>query len=318
MDMYQKRKIRAEMKNNNQEEKLTKVGINWYPGHMLKTKKQMIEDMKLIDVVIEILDARIPLSSQNPDIQKITSNKKRIVLLNKADLADEKQTQKWVQEFKNKNIIAIPTDSNTGKGTKDIIKKVQEIMKEDIAKAAGRGRTNKNIRRMIIGIPNVGKSSLINRLANKKSAQVGNKPGVTKQNQWIRIGQDIELLDTPGVLWPKFEDEKVALNLAYVGSIKDEIIPKTEVAYHLVKNLYENYKEEIMLKYKLTEEEKESIIPTNEFDEIMNLTNVIAKKRGALISGGEIDYEKTAGIILTDFRTGKIGRITLEQANGKK
>lgn len=220
---------------------------------------------------------------------------------------------KWVQSFKNRNIIAIPTDSNMGKGTKDIIKKVQEIMSEDIKKAIARGRTKKNIRLMIVGIPNVGKSSLINRLANKKSAQVGNKPGVTKQKQWIRLGQDIELLDTPGVLWPKFEDEEVALNLAYVGSIKDEIIPKTEVSYHLLKKLYENYKDEILLKYKLTEEEKQSIINNDDFDEIINLTNIIAKKRGAIISGGEIDYEKTASIILNDFRTGKIGKITLEQ-----
>lgn len=295
-----------------------KTNINWYPGHMLKTKKQIIEDLKLIDVVIEILDARIPISSQNPDIKKIINNKKQIVLLNKCDLADEKQTQKWVQEFKNQGIIAIPTDSNTGKGTKDIIKKIQEIMTEDIKKAVAKGRTKRNIRIMIVGIPNVGKSSLINRLANKKSAQVGNKPGVTKQKQWIRIGQNIELLDTPGVLWPKFEDEDVALNLAYVGSIKDEIIPKTEVSYKLLEKLYMNYEEKILLKYKLTEEEKQSIITTDEFDKILTLTNIIAKKRGALISGGEIDYEKTAGIILTDFRNGKIGKITLEQVNGNK
>lgn len=294
------------------------MNINWYPGHMLKTKKQMIEDLKLIDVVIEILDARIPVSSQNPDIQNITRNKKKIVLLNKSDLADEKQTQKWISYFKQNGIIAIPTDSNAGKGTKEILKQVQRLMEEEQAKAAARGRTKRNIRIMIIGIPNVGKSSLINRLVNKKTAEVGNRPGVTKQKQWVRIGQNIELLDTPGVLWPKFEDETVALNLAYVGSIKDEVMPKTDVAYALLKFLYKNYKEEIILKYKLTEEEQNSIITKEQTYDILKLMDMIALKRGAIVSGGEIDYEKVANLILNDFRTGKIGRITLEQANGNK
>ena len=191
-------------------------------------------------------------------------------------------------------------------------------MKADMEKAAAKGRINKNTRIMIIGIPNVGKSSLINRLVNKKAAVVGNKPGVTKQKQWVRIGQNIELLDTPGVLWPKFENEQVALNLAYVGSIKDDILPKTEVAYQLLKFLYKNYEKEILVKYKLTDEEINSIISDSELDETIQLTDLIAKKRGAIISGGEIDYEKTAGIILNDFRAGKIGKITLEQVNGKK
>ena len=303
---------------SNEEKSFPKTSINWYPGHMLKTKKQIIEDLKLIDVVIELLDARIPVSSQNPDIQRIVNNKKKIVLLNKYDLADEKQTQKWISYFKQNNIPAIATDSNLGKGTKEIFKAINELMKEEMEKAALKGRIKKNIRIMILGIPNVGKSSLINRLVNKKTAEVGNRPGVTKQKQWVRIGQNIELLDTPGVLWPKFEDEKVALNLAYVGSIKDEILPRTEVAYQLLKFLYNNYKQEILLKYKLTEQEMSSIITNVENDEILEIMNLIAKKRGAIISGGEIDYEKVAGIILNDFRTGKIGRITLEQANGKK
>ena len=296
-----------------------KTNINWYPGHMLKTKKQIIEDLKLIDVVLEVLDARIPMSSQNPDIKQIISKKKKIVLLNKADLADEKETQKWISFFNNKGIKTIPTDLNLGKGTKEILKQIEKAMQEELEKAAAKGRTNKNIRIMIIGIPNVGKSSLINRLVNKKTAEVGNRPGVTKQKQWVRIGKNIELLDTPGVLWPKFEDEKVALNLAYTGSIKDEILPKTEVAYQLLKLLYTNYKIEFLTKYKLTEEDISSIITNVDCDFILELMNLIAKKRGALISGGEIDYEKVAGIILTDFRTGKIGRITLEQVdNGKK
>lgn len=297
-------------------EKLPSTRIQWYPGHMLKTKKQIIEDLKLIDVVVEILDARIPMSSQNPDIQQITNNKKKIVLLNKADLANEKETSKWINYFNKKGIKAISTDSNIGRGTNEVLKQIQKIMEVEIEKAAAKGRTNKNIRIMIIGIPNVGKSSLINRLVNKKTAEVGNRPGVTKQKQWVRIGKNIELLDTPGVLWPKFEDEKVALNLAYVGSIKDEVLPKTEVAYQLLKFLYNNYQNEIIQKYKLTEEDLSSIISDVENDNIVSLMNIIARKRGAIISGGEIDYEKTSGIVLNDFRTGKIGRITLEQANG--
>ena len=295
-----------------------KTNINWYPGHMLKTKKQIIEDLKLIDVIIEILDARIPLSSQNPDIGQITNKKKKIVLLNKSDLADEKETQKWISFFNNKGIKAIPTDSNLGKGTKEVLKQIEKLMQAELEKAATKGRTNKNIRIMIIGIPNVGKSSLINRLVNKKTAEVGNRPGVTKQKQWVRINKNIELLDTPGVLWPKFEDEHVALNLAYIGSIKDEILPRTDVAYNLLKLLYNNYKEELITKYKLTDENLSSIITNVDCDIILELMNLIAKKRGALISGGETDYEKVAGIILTDFRTGKIGRITLEQINGNK
>lgn len=306
------------MPKNDVNEKFPKVRINWYPGHMLKTKKQIIEDLKLIDVVIEILDARIPVSSQNPDIGQITSRKKKIVLLNKADLADEKETAKWVSYFSNNQIKAIPTDLNLGKGAKEILKQINSIMQEELEKAAIKGRTNKNIRIMIIGIPNVGKSSLINRLLNKKTAEVGNRPGVTKQKQWVRIGNNIELLDTPGVLWPKFEDEKVAYNLAYIGSIKDEILPKTEIAYNLLKFLYNNYKMELLRKFKLTEEDLSSIITNVDCDVILELMNLIAKKRGALISGGDIDYEKVAGIILTDFRTGKIGRITLERVNGKK
>lgn len=225
---------------------------------------------------------------------------------------------KWIEYFKQNNITAIPTDSNLGKGAKEVLKLVQKLMEEELEKAAEKGRTKRNIRIMIIGIPNVGKSSLINRLVNRKTAEVGNRPGVTKQKQWVRIGQNIELLDTPGVLWPKFEDEQVALNLAYVGSIKDEVMPKTDVAYQLLKLLYEDYKDKIILKYKLTEEEQNSIITKDGKNDIIELMDIIARKRGAIISGGEIDYEKVSSIILNDFRTGKIGQITLEQVNGNK
>ena len=281
---------------------------------MLKTKKQIIEDLKLIDVIIEILDARIPLASQNPDIKQITANKKKIVVLNKSDLADEKETKKWIEYFKNQGIIAIPTDSNLGKGTKETLKAVQNLMQEEMEKVASKGRINKNIRIMICGIPNVGKSSFINRMINKKSAEVGNRPGVTKQKQWLRISSNIELLDTPGVLWPKFESHDVELKLAYTGSIKDELINKDEIAYNLIKYLKNNNKNELFAIYKLTDVDFISIIP--EDDEALELMNMIARKRGAIISGGEIDYEKVSAIILNDFRTGKIGRVTLEKVNG--
>lgn len=290
------------------------MNINWYPGHMLKTKKQIIEDIKLIDVVVEILDARIPVASQNPDIRHITSNKKKVIVLNKSDLANEQETKRWIEYFKKQGIIAVPTDSNLGKGIKETLKTVQNIMQEDILKAVNKGRTNKNIRMMIVGIPNVGKSSFINRMTNKKSAEVGNRPGVTKQKQWVRISSNIELLDTPGVLWPKFENEDIALKLAYTGTIKDEVIDKENIAYNLIKYLAKNNRKEFFDRYKLTEQDFNSIIP--EEDETINLMNIIAKKRGAIISGGEVDYEKISSIILNDFRTGKIGRISLEKVDG--
>lgn len=295
------------------DKKQNSTNINWYPGHMLKTKKQMIDDLKLIDVVIEILDARIPIASQNPDLRQITTNKKKIIILNKSDLANEAETKKWIKHFEEQGLKTLETDSNLGKGIKETLKAVQDIMQEDMEKAANKGRTNKNIRIMICGIPNVGKSSFINRMINKKSAVVGNRPGVTKQKQWVRISSNIELLDTPGVLWPKFENEDIALKLAYTGTIKDELIDKANVAYNLLKYLEKNHKNELFARYKLTEEEINSIISE---DKILEIMDIIARKRGALISGGDIDYEKVASIILNDFRNGKIAKISLERING--
>lgn len=282
-------------------------------GHMFKTKKQIIEDMRLIDIVIEILDARSPISSQNPDIKQITENKKKIIILNKSDLANSVETEKWIEHFKKQGIIAISADANLGKGVKETLKAIQYLMQSELEKAISKGIKNKNIRIMIVGIPNVGKSSFINRITNKKSAKVGNRPGITKQKQWLRISNNIELLDTPGVLWPKFESEEVALNLSYIGAIKDELIDKTNIAYSLIKYLEKNNKKELFERYKLTEEDINSIISN---DKILVIMNLIAKKRGALISGGEIDYDKVASIILNDFRTAKIGKITLEKVNG--
>ena len=301
------------MKNNEIQGGLHKSVINWYPGHMLKTKKQIIEDLKLIDIIIEILDARVPIASQNPEIKDITMNKKKIIVLNKSDLANEVETKKWIEHLKMQKMKAIAVDANSGKGVKETLKQVQDIMKEEIEKASNKGRVNKNIRIMVCGIPNVGKSSFINRMINRKSAEVGNRPGVTKQKQWVRISNNIELLDTPGVLWPKFENEDIALKLAYIGAIKDELIDKTNIAYNLLEYLEKNNKKELFVRYKLTDEEINSIIPKE--NKILEIMNLIANKRGAIISGGEIDYEKVSAIILNDFRTGKIGKITLEKVN---
>ena len=318
--MYQKRKIRAEMKNINQEEKLTKVGINWYPGHMAKTKRQIQEDLKLIDVVVELLDSRIPISSRNPDINTIVKGKKKIIVLNKSDLADEKETIKWVEYFKAQKIPAVITDANSGKGIKEVIKQAELIMKDELDKREEKGRTGRKIRIMILGLPNVGKSSFINRLANKNSLEVGNKPGVTRKKQWIKISNSIELLDTPGVLWPKFESDEVALNLAYTGTIKDDVLEKTDVAFYFLKYMLENEIDKLVARYNLSKQEllnslENQTRPENEI--IYDIMLQIGKLRGAVVSGGNVDDVKTANIILEDFRSGKLGRITLEKVQAK-
>ena len=286
------------------------MNINWYPGHMAKTRRQITEDLKLIDVVIELLDARIPMSSRNPDIKEITKNKKKIILLNKCDMANENANSMWVQHL-SKEAPTLLTDSNSGKGIDKVTKAIDKIMEEEKQRQAARGRVNKTTRIMILGIPNVGKSSFINRIAKKSALQVGNRPGVTKQKQWIRISKDQELLDTPGVLWPKFESNEVALNLAFTGTIKDDIIERVEVAYELIKLLKKDYLVNLQERYKISDEEIESINHTaNPEYELMLL---IGRKRGALVSGGNTDDEKIARIILDDFRNCKIGKITLER-----
>lgn len=291
------------------------MNINWYPGHMAKTKKQIIEDLKLIDVVIELLDARIPIASQNPDLKEIVGNKKKIIVLNKCDLSDEKENQKWVTYFEKNGVKAVLTDANSGYGIQEVTRQIENIMKEDLQKEALKGRIGRPIRVMILGIPNVGKSSFINRVSKKTSAGVGNKPGVTRQKQWIRLQNNIELLDTPGVLWPKFDNEEIALNLSYIGTIKDEILDKTEIAFFLLKFLLQNYKTNLLERYKLQEVELESIMENvqNPNEQIMEVLHLIGRKRGAIISGGNVDEEKVSNILLDDFRTGKLGRISLEK-----
>lgn len=291
-----------ELKNN--------MNINWYPGHMAKTRRQIESDLKLIDVVIELLDSRIPISSRNPDIKKLTQNKKRIIILNKSDLSDESVNKEWVQEL-SKEAPVILTDSNSGRGIEKVSKKIDSLMEEELEKQAARGRVNKTIRIMILGIPNVGKSSFINRISKKTTMEVGNRPGVTKSKQWIRIGKNQELLDTPGVLWPKFESNEIALNLAFTGTIKDDIIDRIEIAYELLKILFKDYKVNLQERYKITDEEIEIIKEEPNF--IYELMKIIGKKRGALVSGGNIDDEKVARIILDDFRNCKLGKISLER-----
>ena len=300
---------------SNEEKSFSKTSLNWFPGHMAKTRKQIAEDLKLVDIVVEILDARIPISSQNPDIKQITQNKKKVIVLNKYDLADEKENQKWLEYFNKKDQKAILVDALTGKGINETIRLIQKEMEEDLKKIADKGRIGRKIRVMIVGIPNVGKSSFINRIAKKTSAEVGNKPGVTKQKQWIRINDKIELLDTPGVLWPKFESEEVGMHLAITGTIKDDILELTEIAYTLTKFLLENYRENLVQRYSLNEKQIEEILnqdqPENE--NIYEIMQLIGKKRGAVASGGRIDDDKTSKIILDDFRSGKLGKITIEK-----
>ena len=299
---------------SNEEKSFSKTSINWYPGHMAKTKRQITEDLKLVDIVIELLDSRIPISSQNPDIAKITAGKNKIVVLNKCDLSDDKQNMLWLKYFESKGIPTVLTDSNTGKGIEQCIKKIEEIMNTDMQKYAEKGRTGRKIKAMIIGIPNVGKSSFINRISKKNTAEVGNKPGVTKQKQWIRINDKIELLDTPGVLWPKFESNEVALNLAFTGNIKEDVLKKTEIAYELTKFLIENYRNILCDRYKIKESYIEEIL-SQEQPENFNIYEIIleiGRKRGCIISGGEVDDEKISKIILDEFKNGKLGKITLE------
>ena len=254
------------------------VNINWYPGHMAKTKKQIIEDLKLIDVVVEILDARIPISSRNPDIEQITREKDKLIVLNKCDLADEKQNNNWVAKFKKDGIEAVLVNSNNGDGINTAIKKIEEIYKSRQEKYANKGRIGKSIRVMIVGIPNVGKSSFINRLTKKNSATVGNKPGVTRQKQWIRINQNIELMDTPGVLWPKFESEEVALNLAYTGTIKDDVLQTIEVGFSLLKKLIIDYPDNLVERYKLEKQEIEAILGQTELEENEKILEIMHRK----------------------------------------
>ena len=276
--------------------------INWYPGHMAKTKKQIIEDLKLIDVVIEILDARIPISSRNPDLESLIENKERIIILNKVDLADEYETKEWINLYKKKGVTAIAVNSNSGNGIAEVIKNIKNEYEKIKEKYIKTGRIGKTIKVMVIGIPNVGKSSFINKISKRNAQEVGNKPGVTKQKKWIKLDEGIELMDTPGMLWPKIENSNMAINLAFVGTIGEKAIDNEEIAYYLIEYLAKEYPNKLIERYNIELEGKETI----------EIIEEIAKKRGALISGGNVDLGRISDIILNEFRSGKIGRITIE------
>ena len=278
------------------------MNIQWYPGHMTKAKRMMQEDMKLIDIVIELLDARVPLSSRNPDIDTLANNKYRLVLLNKCDLADRNITAAWENYFKEKGILVVTINARDGQGMKSINAKIHEACKEKIERDRKRGILNRPIRAMIVGIPNVGKSTFINSYARKACTKVGNKPGVTKGKQWIKINKNVELLDTPGILWPKFEDESVGEHLAYIGSINDEILQKTELACDLITFLTEEYPNLLHERFEVDESQAAA-----------DILHGIALNRGCLLKGQELDYEKAASILLDDFRSGKLGSISIER-----
>jgi ribosome biogenesis GTPase A len=278
--------------------------IQWFPGHMAKAKREVQEKLKLIDIVFELLDARIPLSSRNPMIDEILANKPRIVLLNKADMADEKITKQWISFFQNQHLLALAIDSQTGTGVKQIIIAAKDMLKDKFAKMAAKGIKNpRPMRALIVGIPNVGKSTLINRLAGKHIAKTGDKPGVTKAQQWIKVGKEMELLDTPGILWPKFEDEEVGLKLATTGAIKDTILNLQDVAVYALNFLKQYYPERLKERYSLDE------IP----EDIVQLFDAIGKRRGCLMGGGVVDYDKVAELVLREIRTEKLGRLSFEK-----
>lgn len=278
--------------------------IQWYPGHMTKARRKIEEDIKLVDVLVELLDARIPLSSRNPDIDRIAKDKKRIVVLNKYDLADEGATRLWVKYFEQKGIKVVLADSSKGKGLKEVEKAALALMQEKLDRLKERGLLVKTVRIMILGIPNVGKSTFINKVAKKAITETGDRPGVTRSRQWVKVSDRLELLDTPGILWPKFEDEMVGYHLAYTGAIKDDIIDRITLAGKLAMLLIKKYPERMKERYKLSEED--FMLSTEEIMEI------IGKKRGFLLSGGRIDLERTAIILLDEYRGGKLGKISLE------
>ncbi|MGN0383334.1 MAG: ribosome biogenesis GTPase YlqF [Eubacterium sp.] len=289
---------------SNEEKGFSNTSINWYPGHMMKARRMMQEDIKLIDLVIELIDARLPLSSRNPDIDELGKNKSRLILLNKSDLADERQNELWTKWFSNKGFFVIKINSKSGAGIKQINNMVLEACKEKIERDKRRGIIKRPVRAMVVGIPNVGKSTFINSYAKKACTKTGNKPGVTKGKQWIKLNKNLELLDTPGILWPKFDDQSVGIRLAIAGSINDEILNISELAMELIKYLKKEYPQNITKRYDISSDLSE-----------LDILSEIAKKCGCIKKGNRLDYDKAASILIDDFRSGKLGRITLEKCN---
>ncbi|MEE0264822.1 MAG: ribosome biogenesis GTPase YlqF [Acutalibacteraceae bacterium] len=279
--------------------------IQWFPGHMTKTKRKIQASLKLVDIVAEIIDARIPVSSRNPDLDQLIQNKPRIILMNKCDMADKAQTSRWVDYYKKHNITAIPVDCKSGKGLNKFIPTVREVLADKIEQWEAKGMKNRSIHIMIVGIPNVGKSSFINRMAKKDSAKVEDRPGVTRGNQWFSIGGGLELLDTPGVLWPKFDDQEVGEKLAFTGAVKDQVMDTELLAFRLLEVMCKYPTPQFIERFKLQDVDLENI-------EAYDLLEVIGKKRGMLMSGGVVNTERAAVTILDEYRAAKLGNITLE------
>ena len=276
------------------------MNIQWFPGHMAKTRRLICDNLKFVDVVLELLDARIPLSSRNPEIAKLCEGKKILTLLNKADMADPEANKKWKEALGN-DVLFI--SASTGNGMNQIYPKIREMMKEKIDRDKAKGIVNRSIKLMIVGVPNVGKSSFINRFSKKAATEVADRPGVTRTKQWVRIAEGFELLDTPGVLWPKFEDDEVAKRLAYTGAIKDDILDIEELCHFFLAFMRDNYPENLTARYKI-----------ENFSELegYEITELIGRKRGFVVSGGEINTERAANVIIDEFRGGLLGKVTLE------
>lgn len=284
-----------------------KQTVQWFPGHMAKTRRLIKESLPFVDLVTEIVDARIPLSSSNPELAEMIGNKPKIVLLNKCDVADEQATAKWVEFYKKQGINALPVDCRSGKGLNAYLPLVRKVLKDKIQRNIDKGMAGKPLRVMVVGIPNTGKSSFINKMAGRNRAKVADKPGVTRSNSWFAVGSGIELLDTPGVLWPKFEDKAVGDKLAFIGSVKDEVVDTESLALRLINVLKNGYSDRITTRFKISDfEDKEDY----------EILEMIGRKRGMLISGGEIDFERASVMLLDEYRGGKLGRLTLDFPEG--
>ena len=305
MDMHQKREMRKNKKIDENTKSLPSTSINWYPGHMAKTKREIKEKLNLIDIVYEVIDARMPLSSKIVDIDELIGDKKKILIMTKYDICDKEETDKFIKYYEEKGYIVIPVDLINGLNIKTILSKSQEILKEENEKRIAKGLKPRSIRALIIGVPNVGKSTLINRLVGKKSAGVGNKPGFTKSLSWIRINKDIELLDSPGILWPKMENQESAHILASLSSIKEEILDNMELSCFILKKMMELYPDNLYERYGIKELDEDFI---ETFD-------LIGQKRGALTRGGVADYDKVCNIIIRDLKNGYLGNVTLDRLN---
>lgn len=279
--------------------------IQWFPGHMAKTRRLMRESLRLVDIVVEVIDARIPISSRNPELPELIGKKPRIILLNKCDAADETITRKWCEYYKERGIAALPTDCRSGRGIKQFIPAVKEVLSPLLERRAQKGMQGAPVRMMIVGIPNVGKSSFINRMAGSRRAKVEDRPGVTRGRQWVNLDNGVDLLDMPGILWPKFEDKRVGEYLAFTGAVKDDVVDIELLAMRLLELLNERYHEALCQRYKLSDEETADI---GAYD----LLELVARRRGMLQSGGQVNTERAAIAVLDEFRSGKIGRITLE------